>query len=106
VQRHKQTQDDPSVRFVVRAVGSYNTLNVTATIRNSAGTVQSVYLGQLNSGSFANWAPSPIYSYAVNLNMPWMLVNGIAEVSFTFSSQGSAGSWTIDDVFVDPFKGT
>ena len=100
------TKDDPSVRFVVRAVGLYNSLNVTATIRNSAGTVQSVYLGQLSSGSYANWAPSPVYSYAVSLNMPWMLVNGTAEVSFTFSSQGSSGSWLIDDVYVDPFKGT
>jgi len=100
------TKDDPSVRFVARATGSYNSLNVSATIRNSAGTVQSVYLGQLSSGSFGTWTPSGIYSYAVNLNMPWMLVNGVAEVSFTFSSQGSGGSWQIDDVYIDPFKGT
>jgi len=100
------TKDDPSVRFMARATGSNVSLNVSATIRNSAGTVQSVYLGQLSSGSFASWSPSSIYSYAVNLNMPWMLVNGAAEISFTFSSQGYAGSWQIDDVYIDPFKGT
>lgn len=100
------TKDDPSLRFVAKAVGSYNSLGVTATIRNSAGTVQSVYLGLLSSGDFATWKPSPIYTYAVNFNMPWMFVNGVAEVSFSFSSQGSSGSWSIDDVYVDPFKGT
>lgn len=101
------TKDDPSVRFVARATGSvYNSLNVSATIRSSAGTVQSVYLGQLSAGSFGSWTPSSIYSYSVNLNMPGMIVNGVAEVSFTFSSQGSSGSWQIDDVYIDPFKGT
>src|SRR5689334_16902980 len=71
------TQDDPSVRFVVKATGSqYNSLNVSATIRNSAGTTQSVYLGQLSAGSFGSWGASPAYSYSVALNMPWMLING------------------------------
>jgi hypothetical protein len=85
------TKDDPSVRFVVRATGGqYNSLNVSATIRNSAGTTQSVYLGQLSAGSFASWVASPIYGYSVQLNMPWMLINGVAEVSFSFSSQGSS----------------
>jgi hypothetical protein len=101
------TKDDPSVRFVARATGSiYTSLNVSATIRSSAGTVQTVYLGQLSAGSFASWTPSSIYSYAVNLNMPGMIVNGVAEISFSFSSQGSGGSWQIDDVYIDPFKGT
>ena len=68
--------------------------------------VQTVYLGQLSAGSFASWTPSSIYSYSVNLNMPGMIVNGVAEISFTFSSQGSSGSWQIDDVYIDPFKGT
>jgi len=101
------TKDDPSVRFVARATGSvYNSLNVSATIRSSAGTVQTVYLGQLTAGNFASWTPSSIYSYSVNLTMPGMIVNGVSEISFTFSSQGSSGSWQIDDVYVDPFKGT
>jgi hypothetical protein len=101
------TKDDPSVRFVARATGSvYTSLNVSATIRSSAGTVQSVYLGQLSAGSFGSWTPSSIYSYSVNLNMPGMIINGVAEISFTFSSQGSGGSWQIDDVYIDPFKGT
>jgi hypothetical protein len=101
------TKDDPSVRFVARATGSpYTSLNVSATLRNSQGTTQSVYLGQLSASSFGSWGASPIYSYSVQLNMPWMLINGVAEVSFSFSSQGSAGAWQIDDVYVDPFKGT
>ena len=101
------TKDDPAVRFAVKATGSqYNSLSVSATIRNSAGTTQSVYLGQLSSGSYGSWTASPLYSYSVQLNMPWMLINGVAEISFTFSSQGSSGAWQIDDVFVDPFKGT
>ena len=46
------------------------------------GPVRAAQLGQLSSGSFASWKPSPIYSYAVNFT-PWMFVNGVAEVSFS-----------------------
>ncbi len=52
----------------------------------------------------SDWQPTAQIPILVNLlSLP--LVNGDGtDVSFQFTPLGSEGDWTIDDVYLDPFK--
>ena len=99
---------EPALRFVARPStgGNYTSLNVTITLRGATGSQASVYLGQLSAGDVSSWQPSPIYSYAAWLNQPWLYAGGdTVQAQIVFTVGGSGGTWSLDDVFVDPFKG-
>lgn len=101
-------KDEPTIRFAAKASGgaNYTSLNATIEIKGSTGSVANVYLGQLGAASYPGWKPSPIYSYAVWTNQSWLYNgNDTVQVRFTFTVGGSGGSWNVDSVFVDPFKG-
>jgi hypothetical protein len=46
----------------------------------------------------------PVLNLA-NLLYPPLLTDGHVDIAFRFTPVGVLGSWRIDDVFVDPFKG-
>jgi hypothetical protein len=85
--------------FVKRAGKSLKTsLDVDVLYSNLAGKPRSQRIGRIVAGE--TWAPSPVLPLVVN---QLAVVRGNAmEVSFRFTPQG--GGFSIDDVYVDPWR--
>jgi hypothetical protein len=106
------TRDDPLVRFAAKSTkiagstGNYSSLHVTAVIRNSSGSVMSYYLGSLAAPSNSNWFVSSQLSWGQAFDAWLFEATGTATIELEFKVQGQGGTWNVDDVFVDPFRGT
>jgi hypothetical protein len=48
----------------------------------------------------SEWAPTPIVPIVVNL----LSLAGERQVAFRFTDADDSGDWTIDGVYVDPYK--
>jgi hypothetical protein len=94
---------DPTLRlFVVNTGSPLSTLQVEALYEDVFGTPRAQTIALLFGTG--RWRPTlPILSLA-NLHAPPLLTDGKADVAFRFTPRG-LGSWRIDDVYVDPFKG-
>jgi hypothetical protein len=86
------TRDHPTMRYFVRGGGEdFGTLTVEAVIDNGiALPIDFLFAAQEGD----EWEPSSIVALYVNLFAD--------EVSFRFRATGG-GTWTIDDVYVDPY---
>ena len=97
--------DAPTLRlFAVNAGSVLSTLKVEVTHRNLLGLTVTTPVGIVAGGS--SWQPTlplPLLANVLSLNV---LANQTTQVSFRFTPLGSSGSWRIDDVYVDPFKGS
>ena len=93
---------DPTLRLFARNTGSLlSLLDVEAVFKGPLG-VSSLPMGVLVGTSA--WAPSLPLPVLANLTSLPLLGEGTT-VSFRFIPRGFLGSWRIDDVYVDPFKG-
>lgn len=89
--------EHPDLRLFVRNTGSIlSTLKVDVLFEDAAGNGRSLPIG-LATGT-RNWAPTLPMPLVVNL-LP-LLPGDYTPVQFRFTPQG--GSWSIDDVYVDP----
>jgi hypothetical protein len=79
----------PTLRFFAR--GGSGPLVVTALFRDALGLQHELPVGTLVAGG--DWAPSPVLAIVGNLLS--------SQVTFRFVS---AGTWRVDDVFVDPYS--
>ena len=86
----------PTFRFfVVNSGSSSSRLHVTVVYRGLLSI-----LGVLDGGTIAagkTWQPSPVLLSTLNAPL------GSNSVQFTFVPSDNAGSWRIDDVYVDPW---
>lgn len=92
----------PTIRFFARSTGAglLSSLRVDVTFETSTGLTATLPIGAVTpSGS---WQVTPPYVVVANL-LP-LLPGDLTPVRFTFTPQG-AGSWSVDDVFVDPYSG-
>jgi hypothetical protein len=91
-----------NIRFFAVNTGSpRSTLRVSVVVRHLLGT-----LSILDGGTVPHtgvWQPSPKIGLLVS-NLTSLL--GGRSISFQFTPTGSGGAWRIDDVYVDPWKGT
>jgi hypothetical protein len=91
-----------NVRFFAVNTGSRkSTLRVSVVVKHLLGT-----LSILDGGTVPHtgvWQPSPKIGLLVS-NLTSLL--GGRSISFQFTATGSGGAWQIDDVYVDPWKGT
>jgi hypothetical protein len=95
----------PTVRFFARNTGdSSSRLRVDVLYRDALGLRWSVPIAFLPATR--EWQPTSPYLMLANLTALPLLTNGSARVAFRFTAQGSGGAWQIDDVYVDPYKGT
>ena len=87
--------------FAVNAGSRYSTLRVSVVVQHLLGT-----LSILDGGTVSHtgvWQPSPKIGLLVsNLTSPL----GGRSISFRFTPTGSNAAWRIDDVYIDPWKGT
>jgi hypothetical protein len=84
----------PTMRFFLRNGGGLlGTLKVDVVMSNGLTLPVGVITGLLGD---SDWDPSP----------PLLVVGNLLddEVAFRFTAIGLGGTWTIDDVYVDPYK--
>lgn len=92
---------EDSIRlFAYNAKVSGSILHVEAVVRNpTTGQVAQTAFDVNGDASPAGWAPT------MRLGIPNLLGGtGTQELTLTFSTRGSATTWYVDDVYVDPFK--
>jgi hypothetical protein len=93
---------DPTIRFFATGGNSTSQLNVTAIATLTNGTTVSQPLGSVTPTG--GWAPTrALYFFANALSLA--STNGTATVRFRFSTAGTLG-WKVDDVYIDPRKGS
>jgi hypothetical protein len=91
--------EHPTARLFVRNTGFVlATLKVEVLFETAGGSVQSLPIGLAVGGR--NWAPTLPMPIIVNL-LP-LLPGDHTPVAFRFTPQG--GTWSIDDVYVDPYR--
>jgi hypothetical protein len=89
--------DHPTLRFFARNTGSrLGSLRVEVLFRDAAGDRRNLTIGSVSAGS--GWQPTAPFPIVANL-LP-LLPGQMTPVAFRFTPQG--GTWTIDDVYVDP----
>jgi hypothetical protein len=91
--------EHPTVRFFARNSGSVtSSLEVAVVFRDVLGEQRALPVGVVAAGD--EWAPTPVVPVVVNL----LSVLGDQQVAFRFTALDDRGAWTIDDVYVDPYK--
>jgi hypothetical protein len=95
----------PTARLFVRNPGSpLSTLRVEVLYRTALGIRTSALVGLI--GASASWQPTlPLPLLANAIGLP-LLTGGSTQIALRFTSQGLGGSWQLDDVYIDPYKGT
>lgn len=93
----------PTLRLFAQNSGSpLSSLEVSVQFTDVLGQLQTVPVALVIAGS--DWRPTTQIPVVVNLLSLPLLSNGGTDVSFQFTPVGSGGDWTIDDVYLDPFK--
>jgi hypothetical protein len=93
--------DYPSVRFFAKRTGgtALGRLRVDVLFEDASGTVRSLPIGLVaGNGSWAPTAPM-----LITANLLALLSGGQTAVAFRFVPQSNS-SWSVDDVYVDPFR--
>ena len=91
----------PAMRFFTRNRGSlFSALVVEVLYEDAAGEVRSMELAKILAGP--EWQPTPPLPLVVNL-LP-LLPGERTAVAFRFTPTGSYGDWSVDDVYVDPWR--
>ncbi len=93
--------DKPTMRFFSKSSGTglLSSLRVDVIFETSLGLTLSLPIGIISPHTA--WAPSPKLLIVANL-LP-LLPNQQTPVVFRFTPQGS-GTWSVDDVYVDPHR--
>ncbi len=93
--------EHPTLRLVARNTGSpASLLLVQVLFEDAGGNVRSLPIGAVVAGS--SWQPSLPMPVIANL-LP-LLPGSRTAVAFRFTPYGSGGDWTIDDIYVDPWR--
>jgi len=88
-----------TMRFFAKANTSSGSLRVEVLLAGRGGRTRAVSIGTIKAGT--DWAPTAELPMIVNKLAP---KHGNAiQVAFRFTPRSSAG-WTIDDVYVDPYR--
>jgi len=90
--------EHPTMRFFAKSSGLLPLASVSVLTETSTGLVAELPLGVISPGS--KWHPTPRYLVLANL-LP-LLPGDHTPLAFRF--RAVTGTWTIDDVFVDPMR--
>jgi hypothetical protein len=95
---------DPTLRLFVVNTGSLRSdLKVEALYTDAFGNSRAATVALLSGRR--SWTATVPLPFQAQLTNPPLLTDGTTSVAFRFTPVGTKGSWNIDDVFVDPFKG-
>ena len=92
--------EHPTIRLFARNTGApSSTLAVSVVVSDPLlGVTRSLPIGLIGAGD--SWSPTPVLPVVVNL----LSLLGNQQASFRFTALDDRGEWTIDDVYVDPYK--
>jgi len=91
--------EHPTIRLFARNTGApLSTLTVSVVFSDPLGVKRSLPVGVVGAGG--SWSPTPVMPVLVNL----LALAGDQQAAFRFTAPGDGGEWTIDDVYVDPYK--
>ena len=94
---------DPTMRFFVRNQGSSDaTLTVHALFTGLLGQDRDVRIATLHGGD--DWRPTQPIAILANLSSLPLLGDGSTDLRIRLEAQGDGADFTVDDVYVDPFK--
>jgi hypothetical protein len=97
--------DAPTARLFVSNSGSLlSTLRVDVVSRDALG-IETTLPVALVLGT-RTWQPTLPFPVLANLTSLGLVANQTTQVSFRFTPMGVLGGWKMDDLYVDPFKGT
>ena len=97
--------DAPVARAFVSNTGSVlSTLQVDVVYRNVLGLTVTAPVATLTGTS--TWRPTPPLAFLANVASLNLATNGTTDVSFRFTPRGSSSGWRVDDLYVDPYKGS
>jgi hypothetical protein len=96
---------DPTLRLFALNKGSLlSTLKVEVLYTDALGKAHAQTIGLvLGTGT---WQPTLPTLMLANLSALPLVTDGQVKVAFRFTPQGLFGNWQIDDVYVDPLKGS
>ncbi len=93
----------PNLRLFVRNTGSPSSrLSVYVTYPTLIGLMVTAKVGDLSGTS--SWQPTPVDSLGLNNLGATLNLLGKTEIAFRFVPADDTGNWSIDDVYLDPFK--
>jgi hypothetical protein len=85
--------------FVNNARVSGSILHVEAIVRSTTGQIAQTAFDVNGDAAPAGWAPT------MRLGIPNLLGGtGTEELTLRFTTRGTAATWSVDDVYVDPYK--
>ena len=91
--------EHPTIRLFARNDGApTSALAVSVVFRGLLGGTQELPIGVVAAGS--RWSPTAVMPVLVNL----LALTGDQQAAFRFTALRDGGEWTIDDVYVDPYK--
>jgi hypothetical protein len=94
----------PELRFFAVNRGSLlSTLKVEVLFPDLFGGTQALPILVPVLGT-ASWQPTLPLPFAINA-LALLSRDGSIPIAFRFTPQGTNGNWTIDDVYLDPYKG-
>jgi hypothetical protein len=94
---------NPTLRLFARKSGGAGTLKVELLYRNADGRYSERVAGFSTQTGVTGWTPTPALKLASA--MPFgQLAKGDMTVQLRFTAGNEPGAWTIDDVYVDPYK--
>jgi hypothetical protein len=97
--------EHPTLRMFVANRGALlSTLKVEVLFEGPLGLVQSLPMAPVAAGP--SWQPTAPLLVVANATALPIATDGTTEVAFRFTPQGASAAWSVDDVYVDPFKGT
>jgi hypothetical protein len=94
----------PSMRFFLKNTGAASSqLALDVIYRTASSGTASVQVATFSGGSAWQLSPSTAY-YSLLVGIMPPTASGTNNVSFRFRPLDAAGNWSVDDVYVDPFK--
>jgi hypothetical protein len=91
--------EHPTLRFFARNTGDpTSALTVSVVFRDPLGMRHALPVGVVTARS--QWAPTPVVPIVVNL----LSLLGDQQVAFRLTAADGRGEWTVDDLYVDPYK--
>ena len=91
---------DPSGRMFAHAAGATGNLQVQVIFRGLTGNLTGLLnVASMSPGGYASWSPSSRFNSLLALPL------GTSSAQIRITSTARAGTWQVDDVFVDPMLG-
>jgi hypothetical protein len=95
--------EHPTFRFFARQTsGSWAQLTVKLRWKESSGRVNETTVGSLSGSSYGSWTPTPSLALASTLPL-WQSGQSVS-AQLVFDPEDFGGSWTVDDIYIDPYK--